>query len=67
LQKAIREFDFTFTVLTEDPAARLQLPRSGGLPVTFIIDPQGRLREQLMGEQTAAGLAARLKTLQQEP
>jgi thiol-disulfide isomerase/thioredoxin len=67
LQNAIREFDFRFTVLTEDPAARLKLPRSDGLPVTFIVDPQGRLREQLLGEQTAAGLAARLVELRKEP
>lgn len=67
LQSAIREFDFTFTVLTEDPAARLQLPRSDGLPVTFIVDPQGRLREQLMGEQTAAGITAKLTALREKP
>lgn len=67
LQSAIREFDFTFTVLTEDPAARLKLPRSEGLPVTFIVDPQGQLREQLMGEQTAAGLTAILSALREKP
>ena len=67
LQSAIREFDFTFTVLTDDPAARLKLPRSDGLPVTFIVDPEGRLRDQLMGEQTAAGLTSRLLELRNEP
>jgi len=67
LQSAIREFDFNFTVLTEDPATRLKLPRSEGLPVTYIVDPQGRLREKLMGEQTAAGIMAKLAVLRDKP
>ena len=67
LQQAIREFAITFTVLSQDPASRLQLPRSEGLPVTFIVDPQGRLREQLLGEQTAAGLTEKLQELRNQP
>lgn len=67
LQKVVSEFNFTFTVLSEDPAPRLQLPRSEGLPVTFIVDPHGKLREQLLGEQTAAGIAAKLAALQGKP
>lgn len=55
-----------FTVLAQDPAARYQLPRSEVLPVTYIVDPAGQLREQLRGEQTAAGLLARLAALQGE-
>lgn len=53
-------FEIRFTVLAQDPAARLQLPRNDVLPVTYIIDADGRLRERLVGEQTAAGLQARL-------
>jgi hypothetical protein len=34
------------------------------LPVTYIVDGDGRLRERLLGEQTAAGLLARLTELQ---
>lgn len=52
-----------FTVLAQDPAQRWQLPRSEVLPVTYIVDPQGQLRERLLGEQTAAGLLARLSQL----
>ncbi|MBF7729384.1 TlpA disulfide reductase family protein [Pseudomonas sp. N040] len=66
LQAAIQAFAIGFTVLAEDPAARLQLPRSGGLPVTFIVDPHGRLQKQLLGEQTAAGLAAQLAELREQ-
>ncbi|HSC83290.1 MAG TPA: TlpA disulfide reductase family protein [Pseudomonas sp.] len=53
-----------FTVLAQDPAQRLQLQRSEVLPTTFIVDASGRLRERLVGEQTAAGLQARLAQLQ---
>ena len=67
LQAAIKAFDIRFTVFTQDPAKRLQLPRSEGLPVTFIVDPQGKLRDQLLGEQTAAGLTARLAELRASP
>lgn len=64
LGKAVRALGIEFTVLEEDPAARYQLPRSEVLPVTYIVDDQGKLRERLLGEQTAAGLTARLKVLQ---
>jgi thiol-disulfide isomerase/thioredoxin len=67
LQAAIKAFDIRFTVLTQDPAKRLKLPRSEGLPVTFIVDPKGNMREQMLGEQTAAGLAARLTELRSSP
>ncbi|MNF64097.1 hypothetical protein D3C84_458200 [compost metagenome] len=52
-----------FTVLAEDPSQRYDLPRSEALPVTYIIDAQGKLRERLLGEQNAAGLTARLDEL----
>lgn len=64
LGKAVQALGIEFTVLEEDPAARYQLPRSEVLPVTYIVDDQGKLRERLLGEQTAAGLMARLKVLQ---
>jgi len=32
--------------------------------VTFIIDDKGKVREQLLGEQTAAGVMAKLEALQ---
>jgi alkyl hydroperoxide reductase subunit AhpC len=41
-----------------------ELPRSEALPVTYIIDNKGKVREQLMGEQTAAGVMAKLEALQ---
>jgi thiol-disulfide isomerase/thioredoxin len=64
LSQAAQGLGIAFTVLAQDPATRYQLPRSEVLPVTYIVDDQGRLRERLLGEQTAAGLAARLQALQ---
>jgi alkyl hydroperoxide reductase subunit AhpC len=51
-------------VLASDPADLFELPRSEALPVTYIIDNRGKVREQLMGEQTAAGVMAKLEALQ---
>ncbi|MHC5351875.1 TlpA disulfide reductase family protein [Pseudomonas sp. A46] len=63
LSDAVDKMGIRFTVLAEDPAARFELPRSEALPVTYIIDTQGKVRERLMGEQDAAGLTARLDSL----
>lgn len=63
LGQATQKMGIKFTVLAEDPSKRYDLPRSEALPVTYIIDAQGKLRERLMGEQTAAGLTTRLEEL----
>ncbi|MBX9914381.1 MAG: TlpA family protein disulfide reductase [Pseudomonadaceae bacterium] len=64
LSQASTALGIQYRVLAQDPAERWQLPRSEVLPVTYIIDGQGKLRERLLGEQTAAGLTARLVQLQ---
>lgn len=64
LRQAADGFGIRFSVLAQDPAARYRLPRNEVLPVTYIIDSQGQVRERLVGEQTAAGLLARLGELQ---
>ncbi|MCU1716761.1 TlpA disulfide reductase family protein [Pseudomonas sp. 5P_3.1_Bac2] len=66
LKQAAEEMAIQFTVLAQDPAERYQLPRSEALPVTYIIDDHGKVRERLLGEQTAAGLTARLQALKAE-
>ena len=66
LNQAAQDMGITFTVLAKDPAERYQLPRAEVLPVTYIVDSQGRMRERLLGEQTAAGLTARLTALKAE-
>lgn len=64
LSKSSEELGIKFTVLAQDPAPFFALPRSQALPATYIIDDKGKLREQLLGEQTAAGLMQKLKDLQ---
>jgi hypothetical protein len=63
LKRAADSFDIRFTVLALDPAARFELPHNDVLPVTYIVDAEGKLRERLVGEQTSAGLQAHLKRL----
>lgn len=63
LKKASEALGIGFTVLAQDPAERYDLPRSEALPVTYIIDDKGKVREQLLGEQTRAGLNERIKAL----
>ncbi|AZO84153.1 peroxiredoxin [Stutzerimonas stutzeri] len=64
LKDASEKLGIKFTVLAQDPAELFELPRSEALPVTYIIDDKGKVREQLMGEQTAAGVMAKLEALQ---
>jgi len=52
--------------LAQDPAERLQLPRSEVLPVTYLVDDQRKVRERLVGEQTAEGILVHLARLKGE-
>lgn len=63
LKSASKALGITFTVLAQDPADHYDLPKSEALPVTYIIDDKGKVREQLMGEQTAAGVMQKLAEL----
>ena len=50
-----------FTMLSEDPAIGLGLPRPVVLPTTIILDPAGNVSETLIGPQTMASLARATK------
>ncbi|KQB54952.1 peroxiredoxin [Pseudomonas endophytica] len=63
LSDASNAMGITFTVLAQDPADIFDLPRSEALPVTYIIDDNGKVRAQMLGEQTAEGILAKLKDL----
>jgi peroxiredoxin len=63
LKKATQELGINFTVLSDDPAPRFDLPQNDALPITYIIDAKGKVREQLVGEQTAAGISEKLAKL----
>jgi len=63
LRQAAATLGIRYTTLASDPGPRLGLTASRVLPVTWLIDPQGRVRKQLAGEQTAVGLKAELAAL----
>ncbi|MGC5704222.1 TlpA family protein disulfide reductase [Pseudomonas sp. NFXW11] len=63
LKAASEKLGIKFSVLAQNPAQIFDLPRSEALPVTYIIDDKGKVREQLLGEQTAAGVLERLQVL----
>ena len=63
LKAASDKLGIKFTVLAQNPEEIFDIPRSEALPVTYIIDDKGKVREQLMGEQTAEGVLAKLKAL----
>ncbi|MGR4039431.1 TlpA disulfide reductase family protein [Pseudomonas sp. 910_21] len=63
LKSASEKLGIKFTVLAQNPEQLFDLPRSEALPVTYIIDDKGKVREQLLGEQTAAGVLGKLQAL----
>lgn len=63
LKSASKALGITFTVLAQDPAEQYDLPKSEALPVTYIIDDKGKVRDQMMGEQTASGVMQKLAEL----
>ena len=63
LRRVAEALGIRYINLASDPAARLRLEPSPVLPVTWLVDPQGRVRERLAGEQTAVGVKAKLAAL----
>ncbi|AGA86038.1 MAG: TlpA family protein disulfide reductase [Gammaproteobacteria bacterium HGW-Gammaproteobacteria-9] len=66
LAEAAEALGIRFRVLSDDPAERLKLSRSEVLPVTYLVDDKGAVRERLIGEQSAAGILAHLERLRGE-
>lgn len=58
LQTQLDRLGVAFPTLDADPAARYGTARPQVLPTTLVIDPQGKLREILVGPQTEASLLA---------
>ncbi|WP_033972440.1 TlpA family protein disulfide reductase [Pseudomonas aeruginosa] len=65
LKKSADGMGIRFTVLADDPAPRFKLPRSEALPVTYIVDARGEMRQRLLGEQTADGILKQLEALRE--
>lgn len=66
LQQAVKKMGFAFPVLADNPAQRWSLRVPGVLPVTFIISPDGHIRQMLAGPQTMASLNKALQALRQQ-
>lgn len=66
LSQAAENMGIRFSVLAQDPAPRFGLPATEVLPVTYLVDEHGRMRERLLGEQTAEALMARITALRKE-
>lgn len=66
LRRAADGMGIAFTVLADNPAEYFKLPPTGVLPVTYLVDERGKVRERRLGEQTAEGLVARLRALREE-
>lgn len=63
LREAMQEMGIDYPVLLRDPASQLGEATPRGLPLTLLVDPQGRVQSRLAGEQTAASLRAELVRL----
>jgi len=57
LTRLIEQFSIEFPLLLADPGARWGQTRPPILPTTLVIDPEGELRELLVGPQTYESLA----------
>lgn len=52
LARQVAAFKIEFSLVLEDPAAVLGVPRPQALPTTLILNPQGEIVATLMGPQT---------------
>lgn len=59
-QAAAQQAGIRYSLLMEDPATALGLPHVAGLPMTFIVNDRGELKQALAGQQTLASLEAAL-------
>lgn len=57
LRKLVQEMNILFPVLVNDPGARWSQSPPSVLPSTLVIDPEGNLRDVLVGPQTYESLA----------
>ncbi|EKD72603.1 MAG: hypothetical protein ACD_45C00630G0009 [uncultured bacterium] len=65
LQTAMRKINIAFPVLLEDPQNIWKLDDIEALPVTFIIDPHGKVVKKILGANTEKSLLDILFYLQQ--
>ena len=57
LSDLVQQMGIAFPVIQDDPRSRWQQPLPGVLPSTLVIDPEGKLRNVLVGPQTFESLS----------
>jgi len=60
LERQESQLGVAFATLAVDPGPSLGLPRPTGLPITIVLDREGRVVQQLEGEQTLETLEGAL-------
>lgn len=61
LLSAGEQLGIEFPLLSNAAISKLELPGVMGIPVTFLVNPQGQYSDHLSGEQTRASLLAALQ------
>lgn len=64
-QRLIRKFDIHYPSLKNNSVAQLHLGDISVVPVTFILDPEGKVATALYGGQTAKSLREAITSLEQ--
>ena len=62
----VKEFNITYPVTQVDPASKLGLSPVGALPLTIIINPEGRVAQVLGGVQTQVSLENYMRTPEEQ-
>ena len=60
---AIKQLNIKYPVLLEDPSSDWNLPEPEVLPTTYILNPDGKVKDTLMGAQTAQEITERVDEL----
>ncbi|AWL11863.1 hypothetical protein HMF8227_01388 [Saliniradius amylolyticus] len=64
LQEMVKKYQIRFPVILTTPHPKLPMEWPISLPTTYIINPQGEVVKQLLGEQSAESLTRTLKKLE---
>lgn len=65
LKEAIQQVGIQFPVLVEDPHDVWPLGETNVIPITFIVDPDGKLAKTIIGQSTERSLFNTIYSLQQ--
>ncbi|MEC8904684.1 MAG: TlpA disulfide reductase family protein [Pseudomonadota bacterium] len=63
LKAMAKKFDIELPVIVSSPDTKLPMQKPPYLPATFILGPDGKIKDTIMGEITAAHLRQRLAEL----